>query len=87
MEKTTLFLCIYCAIIGTCLWLTLFLTLKKIVFRMENRYNLSVPFVVVDSVEKQSRKISSARNSDDPTDDSAIELSKDNNKASTYERF
>ena len=54
---------------------------------MENRYNLSVPFVVVDSVEKQSRKISSARNSDDPTDDSAIELSKDNNKVPAYERF
>ena len=89
MEKTTLFLCIYCAIIGTCLWLALFLTLKTIIFRMENRYNLSVPFIVVDKVGRNSRVRSRPRIQANSNDESAIISDQDNNtdKAQNYERF
>ena len=90
MEKTTLFLCIYCAIIGTCLWLALFLTLKAIIFRMENRYNLSVPFIVVDKVGRNSRARTRTRMIQaNSNDESAIISDQDNhiNKAPNYERF
>ena len=89
MEKTTLLLCVYCAIIGTGLWLSLFLALKAIIFRMENRYNLSVPFVVVDKVGKNSRCSSKARVQDGSKDNATFMFNqeKQNIKTQNYEKY
>ena len=52
MSKLTFLLCIYCATIGTALWLIFFVTLWSIVHALKNRYNLSVPRIVIDKVDK-----------------------------------
>ena len=50
MVSLTFLLCTYCAIIGTVLWLALYFTLWNIVHGWKNRYNLSIPMVVIDKV-------------------------------------
>ena len=48
MDSLTFWMCIYCAIIGTVLWVTFFFIFWSIVHGLKNRYNLSVPMVVID---------------------------------------
>ena len=55
MTALTFLLCFYCAIIGTALWIAFFVTLWYIVYGWKNRYNLSVPRIVIDKVDKHSR--------------------------------
>ena len=54
---------------------------------MKNRYNLSVPFIVVDNVGKKSRIFAYNHPQEDQTDDFTFESDKDNNKAPSYEKF
>ena len=53
MESLTFWMCIYCAITGTILWITMFFILWSIVHGLKNRYNLSVPMVVIDKLTDQ----------------------------------
>ena len=89
MEKTTLLLCVYCAIIGTLLWLTLFLALKAIIFRMDNRYNPSVPFIVVDNIGSKSRRSFEAQVQDSLKNNATImfKQEKEDTMTQKYQRY
>ena len=56
MTALTFLLCFYCAIIGTALWIAFYVTLWYIAYGWKNRYNLSVPRIVIDKVDKHDSK-------------------------------
>ena len=89
MDKTIIWLCVYYAIIGTGLWLTFFLALGAVVCRMTNRYDPSVPVIMVDKVGTKAQRSLEAGMQDGSKNNATIifKQEKEDTKTQNYQRY